>query len=36
MKGAEKKITVILEKIKTSIVQVKVQDYLWANILAKF
>ena len=36
MKGAEKKITVILEKIKTSIVQVIVRDYWRANVLAKF
>ena len=34
MKGAEKKITVILEKIKTSIVQVII--YWPANVLAKF
>jgi len=37
MKGAEKKNTVILEKIKTSIiVQVIVRDYWRTNVLAKF
>ena len=36
MKGAEKENTVILKKIKTSIVQVIVHDYWPANVLAKF
>ena len=36
MKGAEKKNTVILEKIKISIVQVIVWDYWRASVLAKF
>jgi len=37
MKGAEKKNTVIFEKIKTSIiVQVIVRDYWRTNVLAKF
>ena len=35
MKSAEKN-TVILDKIKTSIVQVIVRDYWRANVLAKF
>ena len=35
MKGAEKN-TVILDKIKTSIVQVTVRDYWRANVVAKF
>ena len=36
MKGAHKKITVILEKTETSIVQVIVRDYWRANVLGKF
>ena len=36
MKGAEKKSTVILEKIKTSIVQVIVRDYWQVDVLAEF
>lgn len=35
MKDAEKKL-VILEKIKTSIVQVIVRDYWRANVLSNF